>query len=257
MITTFNIKGLFKKRISQMNLLKNLILVLLGMIIVCGCSTGFRQIGHYSPDSNIETQILKNYKLGEEKKVYIGDNIIEYSHLKLLHKDSIKFKAIADSNTRVKISKGAIYEVKHRDLEDNGLYICASNHTSGGFHIKINKSGEILDPHPYYKDSFGFHNHAALYVGEAGLKYFSPITEKKEEYAPGSFKQEIVYAGLSGTTLNITYKEYKNDIARPAFFQNITYDLNNSKIIRYKNIKIQIFEASNSQIRYAVLEDGY
>lgn len=237
-------------------ILKKTIPIVLFAIILCGCTTGFRKIDSYKPAPAIETQILKNYKIGEEKTVFIGENIVECSHLKLIQQDSVKFKAIKSSNTRVKISKGEIYEVKYKDLEDNSLYVCAGNSISGGFHIKINKNGELLDPHPYYKDSLGFHNHAALQIGEKGIKYFSPIKKNQKKYDSGSFKQEIVYAGLSGNTLNVTYKEYKNDIARPAFFQNITYDLKNSNIIRYKNFKIKILKASNSQIKYVVLEDG-
>nr|WP_319393342.1 hypothetical protein [uncultured Desulfobacter sp.] len=242
---------------TQKMILKKVAIFALSTLIFFGCSTGIRKISAYNPDTTTDVKVLKNYELGGEKTVFIGDNIIEYSHLKLIQKDSINFKAIKNSDTRVKIIEGEIYKVQHKDLDDGSLYIRADGYISGGFYLKISKSGELLDPHPYYKDGLGFHNHAVLNVGQGGVQYFSPMVEKQQEYDSGSFKQEILYAGLSGDTLNMTYKEYKDDIARPAFFQNFTYDIKKSDIIRYKNILIKILEASNSQIRYIVLEDGY
>lgn len=57
-------------------------------------------------------------------------------------------------------------------------------------------------------------------------------------------------------SLNATYKEYSyNDLARPAFFQNLTYQVD-AKQIRFKNFLIQIHDVTNEQITYTVLKDG-
>ena len=53
----------------------------------------------------------------------------------------------------------------------------------------------------------------------------------------------------------MTYREYSpNDRARTDFFQNLTYD-SSSKIIRFKDYKIRIKEATNQSIKFVVLSD--
>lgn len=69
-----------------------------------------------------------------------------------------------------------------------------------------------------------------------------------------SIKNELIYSGKSGNTLRISYREYSNDLARPAFFQDLTYNLNESKYIVFKNYKIHVLQASNSGIKFQVVE---
>jgi hypothetical protein len=70
-----------------------------------------------------------------------------------------------------------------------------------------------------------------------------------------SFVSELLYQGIDGDTLKITYREFIGNLVRPAFFQNLTYNLNKDKptIINYKSIKIKVYEATNNYIKYEVL----
>ena len=52
------------------------------------------------------------------------------------------------------------------------------------------------------------------------------------------------------------YREYAENLARPAFSQELQYNLDESKIISYKSIKIEIINATNSVIEYKVIDDG-
>lgn len=45
-----------------------------------------------------------------------------------------------------------------------------------------------------------------------------------------------------------------NDMARPAFYQDLSYDLIESKIIGFKGTQIEIIEATNSEIKYMVVK---
>lgn len=73
---------------------------------------------------------------------------------------------------------------------------------------------------------------------------------------PGSTNFELVYSGTDGKSLHITYREYTSDnMARQAFFQDLTYDLN-TEIVQFRKLKIEVHEATNQNIKYTVLEDG-
>lgn len=72
----------------------------------------------------------------------------------------------------------------------------------------------------------------------------------------GTFKQELIYNGKQKDTLRLTYREFKDDFARAAFTQDLTYDLTESKTIGFKKMKIDVIEATNSYIKFKVIESG-
>lgn len=71
----------------------------------------------------------------------------------------------------------------------------------------------------------------------------------KKEY----FKQEFIYNGRVGNALKFIYREYIDDIARPAFTQDLQYDLSESKIIGFRGLRIEVITATNTNIEYKVI----
>lgn len=69
------------------------------------------------------------------------------------------------------------------------------------------------------------------------------------------FQQTLIYNGKVGNKINIGYREFNNDIARPAFSNNVEYDLSESKIIRYKGAELEIIKATNQFIQYKVFRN--
>jgi hypothetical protein len=67
-------------------------------------------------------------------------------------------------------------------------------------------------------------------------------------------QSELIYSGKSGTVIKIVYREFSNDMARPAFTQELQYDLNESKIIKFRKTTIEIIQATNQEITFKVLE---
>ncbi len=72
------------------------------------------------------------------------------------------------------------------------------------------------------------------------------------ETSPG-FVQELIYNGRVGDNVKFLYREFSQDIARPAFTQEIQYDLQDDEIIGFKNVRIRIIEADNTKLTYQVL----
>ncbi|WP_298899938.1 hypothetical protein [uncultured Psychroserpens sp.] len=92
-----------------------------------------------------------------------------------------------------------------------------------------------------------------------GLSYKN--TKKTIEYKKTSvpvkqknyFKQEFIYNGRVGNGLKFIYREYVEDYARPAFTQDLQYDLSESKIIGFRGLRIEVLNATNTEIKYKVL----
>jgi hypothetical protein len=70
-----------------------------------------------------------------------------------------------------------------------------------------------------------------------------------------SFQQTLIYSGKVGNKINIGYREFSNDVARPAFNNNVEYDLSQSKEIGYKGALLEIIEATNQNIKYKVIKN--
>jgi hypothetical protein len=84
----------------------------------------------------------------------------------------------------------------------------------------------------------------------------APIAYEKTMYVdrtePGFF-QELVYNGKTGEIARFKYREFMNDIARPAFDQDVQYDLRDGNIVGFKGARIEVIEATNISIKYKVL----
>lgn len=73
--------------------------------------------------------------------------------------------------------------------------------------------------------------------------------------ADDSFQQTLIYSGKVGPKIKIGYREFSNNVARPAFHNDVEYDLSESKIVGYKGARIEILEATNEFIRYRVIQN--
>jgi hypothetical protein len=83
----------------------------------------------------------------------------------------------------------------------------------------------------------------------AGIQ-FQKVTV--EEWGESSFKRELVYGGISQDTITISYREFVNDIARPAFTQDLKYDLSKGKEIGFRGSRFEVLNATNTSITYKV-----
>ena len=74
------------------------------------------------------------------------------------------------------------------------------------------------------------------------------------EWRADSFKRELVYSGVSQNTISILYREFSDNMARPAFSQDLKYDLSQGKEIGFKGARFEVIKASNTGIVYKVLK---
>jgi hypothetical protein len=73
--------------------------------------------------------------------------------------------------------------------------------------------------------------------------------------AHNSFQQTLIYSGRIGDRITLGYREFSNNMARPAYNNDVEYDLNESKIVGYKGARVEIIEATNQEITYKVMSN--
>lgn len=86
----------------------------------------------------------------------------------------------------------------------------------------------------------------------------SAINIKKRNryfFGANNFQQTLIYTGKFGEKIRIAYRESSNNNARPAFNNDMEYDLRESRVIGYKGARIEIIEATNESITYKVIKN--
>ena len=69
------------------------------------------------------------------------------------------------------------------------------------------------------------------------------------------FKQEFIFNGKSDNNAKFIYREYINNTARPSFNQEVQYDLDESSVVGFKGLRLDIIKITNTSIEYKVLQD--
>ncbi len=185
--------------------------------------------------------------IGSVQTAYVGDQLLrqgKYSeHDAILLKDKVDFSFSAYT-----LTPG--YYIKHGEDQTSGFYI-PSGESDGG---RVDKA-VLADP---WISIQAYNDGSKLCV----VTVFHAVTcednvpfkqLRKPVFSSDSFQQTLIYSGKVGAKINIGYREFSGNIARPGFNNDVEYDLNESKVIGYKGARLEILEATNDHIKYKVL----
>ena len=84
-----------------------------------------------------------------------------------------------------------------------------------------------------------------------GIPFKKSIEQSRDEL---SFRKELVYTGISQNVVSILYREFKDDYARPAYSQDLKYDLSESKVVGFRGSRFEIIKATNQGLTYKTLK---
>jgi hypothetical protein len=86
---------------------------------------------------------------------------------------------------------------------------------------------------------------------EAGMRN----TVYKVKY--DGYKWELVYSGKEGDILHVQYREYvitrEGTLVKEGFAQQLTYDISESDVIAYKDVRLKVLEMTSSKLLFEVL----
>jgi hypothetical protein len=241
--------------------------LLIIMLICCGC------VSIQPPMSSISDYQFaseKNYVLNVENTANVGDPIIIRKTYSYREMNSDGMKALNDFEFHGKIPlnsevirfvrKDEIIPVVGTTTKDNVTYqIVLIGDTNNGLPVGLlvrSDSGQVAGA--VWRNGFGlWGTHTLNYriVPKDSLFTLakSVIIDREKPYE----NFEIIYTGMNGKNATFLYREYSaDDLAKPAFYQNLTYDLESDDTIQFKQLKIKILKASNESIQFKVLSDS-
>jgi hypothetical protein len=201
--------------------------------------------------------LVQEPPLGEVRTAEVGDTLVRTARvtqaagLKVYEPVTLKGEGMAKGNTI--IVPASILVQRFRD----GTYTCYMSPETLTF-SNFMASGPadagicVDDANPSFTKGIAVAGGANAYYKPT----VAPRIEKTtyiDKKAPG-FSQELIYNGKSGNSVKFLYREFASEMARPAFDQEVTYDLNEGTTVGFKGSRVEVVEASNTQIRYKVLQ---
>lgn len=238
-------------------------------IFVLGCASTvpFRTVG---PTLR---SIEKSYKIGKEFTSTTGSEFLRINTIRLWEAYSPRYDWLPPKDwthwdivfpgfnrTQVWLVQGI--------RADGMINIACTNWEPGGFGTAIiSREGSFwsLDIHPDGTIPEEIKIYDAYGNRRRGVKWdlpdrrlfdkALPIPEEIGNWSEG-FKAELIYNGISKNIIKISYREFVRDMARPAFYQELNYDLDQSDLIQFRTFRIKVLKADNSTIRFVVLDDA-
>jgi hypothetical protein len=222
----------------------------------------------FAPDVSLSqgthgTRILervagKSPEVGVESQVVQGELV--YSEFDYVRQKAARLLEPVKVTRKKTIPAGTILEGY---LGKKGEHYCLFNATTvlglipraGWFCLVPGRDQKFVTLNTLAEDAWGVSSKALKVKPAFEWTYQSISADLASEHGLGGlYRKEIVYQGAAGGILRLLYREYTNDLVRPAFIQELTYDYSGAESLRVavKGVRLEVFEAGNSGIRYLV-----
>lgn len=225
------------------------------IMFIQGCTTTSEHLGRTYTPSYYSSSISDYPGIGETKTVEVGESLVWKDKQATIPAIDIeqtiehpaenlgkKFTLTLLSGRYVENGKDA-FGTFYKGKESNVLVDSQPVDFEGGIYITN------LDPTKteiYLKS-----NQQPLSYVRGGIPFKKSLHQKRDDL---SFKKELVYTGISQKVVSILYREFNEDMARPAFSQDLKYDLSESNIIGYRGARFEIIKATNQELTYKTLK---
>lgn len=216
-------------------------LALVAIFILNGCAT---------PDYNYHAELseISEPALNSINTAYVGDTLLKQGRYS--EHDAIYLSNMTEVSWSYDLHPG--FYLKQGEDDNSETYL-PSNIPDGGHVVKAALADDWLAVMVYKNKP----TICVITVFNASVCNDNANFQrtKKPILTSNSFQQTLIYSGKVGNKINIGYRELSNNVARPAFNNDVEYDLDASNIIGYKGSKIEVIEANNEMIKYKVLKN--
>lgn len=72
-------------------------------------------------------------------------------------------------------------------------------------------------------------------------------------YSRARPRQALIFSGRIGDKVTLGYREFAGNAARPAMSNDVTYDLAASKVLSYRGARVEIVDATNTDLTYRIV----
>ena len=213
-------------------------LTLIPLVFVVGCVSAPSQMPFIDKTTG-ETEV------GEEARAYVGDTIYRKFDIKKQYEGYVNGSFGATGGT-INLADTKVQRMLV-DGKDGALV-----------RDPVTATSMFGIPSPVYgllfidEDSDGmFDKYNIPMAGTKKLK--TPIVvDWQESNRSSGYSRELIYQGRDGNNLKFFYREFNDDFRRPAYDQEVQYDLDESDYAQFKGLTIRIVEANNEYLTFEI-----
>lgn len=213
-------------------------LTLIPLIFVVGCASVPSQMPFVDKKTG-ETEV------GEEARAYVGDTIYRKFDIKKQYEGFVN-GSFKYAGAKVNLADTRVQRMLV-DAQDGALV-----------RDPVTAIGLFGVPTPVYGLLFIDENSDGVFdkfygqgVGVKKLK--TPIlVDWQESNRSSGYSRELIYQGRDGDNLKLFYREFNDDFRRPAYDQEVQYDLSESDYVQFKGLTIRIVEANNEYLTFEI-----
>ena len=215
--------------------MKNLISVLVTLVMLSGCAS-VKYNGATTNHRNVSYPTV-----GEVTTAYIGDRLVE------------KGQIYEVSYLRVRKSiEGVLYTIPEGDYDQLG-------HDESNYYYSATGVTKSVLAYPFKALAQPRNSVSEICVvttwGATNCYDGKIERSMRSKASQDSFQQTLLYSGRVGNKINVSYREFSSSMARPAFNNDVEYDLDDSNIIGYKGALIEVLDADNQSITYKLIKN--
>jgi hypothetical protein len=220
----------------------------------------------------IQTKEEKNYTIGVEKTVNVGDSVaIRRSFFYKEAERSDRVKASGDFEAQVKFPLAA--PVIYRGQEGEELQVVGTTTVDKKpcriISMGVARTGvpagmlvSVETEQPTGK-GVGVNGYGAWTTTGVSFSIDRPdtrfpIVKRVEVVKDKPYENwEIIFTGRVGQNITLMYREFTpDDLAKPAFYQNLTYNLENEKTFQFRKLRVEVVRVTNEAITFKVISDS-
>ena len=237
--------GLLLFHPSQLDNLKRLIVFCIISLALTACGATLRPVLPEHEQTN-------SFNIGEVQQKDIGETMV----MKMDASFNPGFIAVSGFQipgdsfiTYPLIMPGDKCKVLGLDL--NGNYVCSLNDRR-----PTTMYGPVKYPYCIVIDQngvpLGDTSCRDIFLREWGGGDPKDLFIKERIFGENSFKQELIYNGRSKGMLRLQYRQYRSDLDRPVFSEDLVYNLSESREIVFMGMLIEVLDATDSTIKFVV-----
>ncbi|MCO7223766.1 hypothetical protein [Pleionea sp. CnH1-48] len=217
------------------------IVALIYIVLLSGCATA--DFNYRAQSVRISEPPLRSVNIA-----YVGDPMLKQGKYK--EHDSLYIQSLVEVSWGYDLNPG--YYLKQGEDDNSETYL-PSGGEDGGSVVKAALADRWKAIMAYKdKDELCI---ITIFNALSCIKTNQFVRKKKPIVWDDSFQRTLIYSGKVGNKLNISYREFYGSAARPAFNNNVEYDIGESSMIGYKGARLKIVEATNEYIKYQVISN--
>ncbi|AWS51161.1 hypothetical protein V6478_001263 [Providencia rettgeri] len=201
---------------------------------------------NYVPDS----QKISEPKIGQVNHITVGQPLVREGNISEI--DGIKVLNPVQIDLAYKIIPGVFKKVGSSDKGD--FYMPDQIIDSGSVVVEV--LGQPWNSLLIKKGSSPNEICIVTDVNVAVCSDKAQIEQVKLNNSDGnSFEQALIFNGINDQVVDISYQKIGSNIENQGFGDTIQYNLKNSDIISYRNVKLKVIDSSENSLTYTVISN--